>query len=218
MVFAESDIHLNPGTLLLDRKGYKGTYVLVGDILNILPHGFSPWQTPEGRQTIESIDKNTPDDVWYVIGNHEGRLSWIKKLFSPYPKWQGRIVRRLDMEIDGRVYHFEHGHKFTEWWVLRHIADDWVEFVTTLPIIREWWYKFCIYQGWIPSKAKNPLRTYSVLLGIYWGMVVQRAMREGRSWVVGHSHTRMSWSSPHFGVEVFDLGAGIPNVISHSHL
>jgi len=207
--YALSDSHLDPGNKFTDYSYLNGQLIIVGDLLNILPLGIKQWQAPEGSYTIQSIVSGLPENHCILLGNHEGRLSWLQELFEGYDV---KIARKLDITIDSKRWHFEHGHKFTEWKFLSYFADDWVEWATTTPIVRSWWYKFCVKQGWIPSKYMhdwkgNPVSGYQKLVGGYWAMVLAYAYEHNCNMVVGHSHTKCYIDVKKHDIEVIDLGA-----------
>ena len=225
MILETSDAHLNPGNRcpehLIDMADKadmaKSPVVWNGDMLNILPLGMRAWRSVEGRFTIvDLVAKGMPEKgIYFIMGNHEGRLSWVKELFGPYP--DVIICRNLDLTHNGRKWHFDHGHKFTDWWLWRHIADDWCEWITTNPLMRKWWYDFCVKQGWIPSKymhdwTGNPVSKFQQLVGYYWGRVLQEALSKNRNYCVGHSHIDTRIDTP-FGISVVDGGVGKVNII-----
>jgi len=217
-----SDIHINPGELIKDicpnlldmfaqAKAIKrnfGKRVLVllnGDILNILPLGMKSWRVPKGRKTIESIVLEAPrEDFFWLFGNHCGRITWLRELVKPYP-WV-KIARNLDFEIGDKAYHAEHSHRWTEWFFLRWFADDFTEWITTNPLTRKYWYEFCKRQGWLPgSYPPNP--RVDEIVGYHWGNMLRLSVRQGRIWVIGHTHRRVDLLPPDIKGGVIDLGA-----------
>ena len=216
-----SDFHLNPGDIFpkpffaegseLYDKRPPDLVILLGDMRNFLPLGIKAWDTPEGHLTIQSLHSALGDyETVDLMGNHEGRFSWLRE------SNEGShfvSMRELTIKAKPLPYHFEHGHKLTEWWLLRHIADDFVDWITTLPIFRAWWYKFCVKQGWIPSKYMhdwegNLVPKYPDIVGLYWANVFREAQRRKVNMVVGHSHCQCHLSTPHPEVpDVIDLGA-----------
>jgi UDP-2,3-diacylglucosamine pyrophosphatase LpxH len=207
-----SDWHLNPGDKMAHWTKQDYPMVtdigLVGDIINVLPLGMKTWRTTEGRTTIESIVRLTEvAPVHFIFGNHEGRLSWLKSLFKDNPEVQ--ISRNLEIEINGEKWWIEHGHKFTEWWLLRHVADDVVEWLTTTPLTRKLWYRFCVKMGWLPgqylSTKLDRQEKYEEITIAYWAFLMSAARKRRMGYIVGHSHTRATLEPPY--ANVIDLGA-----------
>ena len=199
-VYAISDLHLNPGDRFPDYSGLGGMLVVVGDLLNILPWGMNRWRIKEGYETCKSVADGLPEAHCVLMGNHEGRFSWLRELLAE--SFGVSIARQLDIV----PYHFEHGHKFTEWRILRHIADDAVEWLTSNSFTRKLWYDFCIRQGWMPSCYANPGTKYEKMVGAYWALVLAQAHKEHWNYVIGHSHTSCNIGPTEFGVQVIDLG------------
>lgn len=204
-----SDWHLNPGERMphWTKQDYPEVtdIVLNGDLLNILPLGIRQWQTSEGRTTVESIARLTEvARVHFIFGNHEGRLSWVKSLFRDYPKVE--FHRNLPIEFNDEKWWVEHGHRFSEWWLLRHIADDIVEWLTTNPLTRRLWYSLCVWRGWLPSKYLNPdVEKYKDTVIDCWALAMRAARKKRVCYIVGHTHTRATLSPPY--AWVVDLGA-----------
>jgi UDP-2,3-diacylglucosamine pyrophosphatase LpxH len=215
-----SDWHLHPGEKMPNwtKKDFPTVtdIVLVGDMIDVLPLGLNQWRTTEGRTTIESIARLTEvAPVHYIFGNHEGRLSWLKLLFEDYPEVQ--ISRDLQIEINSEKWWIEHGHKYTEWRLLRYIADDIVEWLTTNPITRRLWYNFCVRMHWLPGRYHNTNPTpqeeneeirqerYEEIVIVYWALLMRAARRRHMGYIVGHSHTRATIEPPY--AKVLDLGA-----------
>ena len=212
-VAVTSDFHLNPGDIFPKPEFVRipDLVILNGDMRNFLPLGIKAWDTPEGHLTIQSLHSALDDlEVIDIFGNHEGRFNWLKEsnVGSHFIS-----EREHTIKIKPLPYHFEHGHKFTEWWLLSHIADDVVEWLTTQPIIRQHWYNFCVKMGWLPSKyihdwGGNPIPKYPHIVGLYWANVFREAQRRKVNMVVGHSHCQCHLSTPHPEVpDVIDLGA-----------
>lgn len=199
-----SDLHMNPGDKVPDNLADKfcgansNIHILLGDIINVLPLGMGVWRTEDGVATIKDIIGKLMPDYW-VFGNHEGRMAWLRELLKPYVGI--KVIRSLDI---GR-YHFEHGHKLTEWWLLRHIADDLVELATNNALTRKWWYDFCKKRGWMPgSFPHNP----KDLRGFYWAMAFRASVKSEKIYVVGHSHVRVDIMPKEILGGVVDIGAG----------
>lgn len=207
-----SDWHLNPGDIMppLTKKDFPNVtnIGLVGDIINVLPLGINSWKTTEGKTTIESIARLTElAPVYYVFGNHEGRLSWLKLLLKDYPEVQ--ILRSIEVNVNGEKWRIEHGHRFSEWCLLRYVADDIVEWFTTNPLTLKLWYRFCVKMGWLPGQYLNSRairrEKYERKIIAYWAFIMNAARSKEEGYIVGHSHTRATINPP-FG-KVIDLGA-----------
>ena len=142
-VACTSDWHLRPGDIFpkpffAESEYYDGhppdLVILNGDMRDFLPLGTKAWDTPEGHLTIQSLHSALEDyETVDLMGNHEGRFSWLKESNEG-----SHFISKREHTIKAKPlpYRFEHGHKLTEWWILRHIADDWTEWITTLPIFR----------------------------------------------------------------------------------
>ena len=209
-LWGTSDLHLNPGDVFPNYTGLD--YLIVnGDLLNILPLGMNQWRTDAGKRTCQSIAAGLPKKHCLIYGNHCGRLSWMKELLEePFGL---NVQRQLDfIDDDDKIWHFEHGHRFTQWWILRHGADDVVEWLTSNSATRQWWFKFCVKKGWIPSKYMhdwegNPVSKWRKLVGHYWAMILTQAFNTGKNYVVGHSHVRPAQTIFDIeGIKVIDLG------------
>ena len=201
--YATSDQHLKPGDTFPDYSNLDGRLTVVGDILDILPLGMQEWRTTAGRKTCESVARGLPKDHMVLMGNHEGRLSWLRELLDPLDVVTDRT---LDITTgDGKKFRFEHGHKYTEWSLLRYVADDVVEWATSNKLTRKLWYRFCAEQGWMPSKYANPGKKYEAIVGGYWAMVLRQAHKDNISRIIGHSHIGCDISTQ-FGIRVIDLG------------
>ncbi len=198
MIYCTSDWHLNPGVVFPENLISLKKLYLVGDMFNIIPLGMGQWRTYEGRRTVDSIVNHIPADSTFIAGNHEGRLSWLKELLSAYPHIR---VMRSDVSQN---YKFIHGHQYTDWKVWAIGADDITEWLTTNALTRKLWYKFCVSQGWLPSKYANPGREYEPIVGAYWAMILRQAHKEHLSFVVGHSHQRCDIETP--WIKIIDLG------------
>jgi len=212
IVAVTSDWHLKPGMTVsrVPLAPKPDLVVLNGDMRDVLPLGMDAWRTMEGQITIRSLAYALRNyKVVDILGNHEGRFSWLLELdkgthFSP--QRNHTIYAQI-----GLPYRFEHGYKFTEWRWLGYIADDVVELLTTHPWIRQWWYDFSIEMGWLPSKFCNPNPTpkYHHIVGLYWWHVFKHALKYKRNYVVGHSHCKAFLNTPHEMIpNVIDVGAG----------
>lgn len=196
MSWAISDIHLSPGMRwTLDMRD-KGPLVIDGDTFNLLPYGLKEWETPEGMATVQSVVDLTQDAVW-ISGNHDP-LNWLRPLLVRAGVGPSRVVRSLD--VDG--HHFEHGHRFAgDWAILRYIAPSVVEWLTTNPLTRKWWYQFCVDRGWIASDFPHSSERYDRFVSVTWGFASLDADRNHRTNVIGHTHCRASWDN------LIDLGS-----------
>ena len=219
-VACTSDWHLRPGDIFpkpffAESEYYDGhppdLVILNGDMRDFLPLGTKAWDTPEGHLTIQSLHSALEDyETVDLMGNHEGRFSWLKESNEG-----SHFISKREHTIKAKPlpYRFEHGHKLTEWWILRHIADDWTEWITTLPIFRAWWYKFCVQRGWLPSKYMhdwkgNPVPKYPSIVGLYWANAFRKAQQNKVNLVIGHSHCRAHLDTPHPRVpDIIDCGA-----------
>ena len=214
-----SDFHLNPGDIFpkpeFDRE--PDLVILNGDMRDFLPLGIKAWDTPEGHLTIQSLHSALGDyETVDLMGNHEGRFSW---LCESNEGSHFVSMRELTIKAKPLPYHFEHGHKLTEWWLLRHIADDWVEWITTHPIIRQRWYNFCVKRGWLPghymhSLDGNPVPKYPHIVGLYWWRVFKKAQEKGMNYVVGHSHCQCHLATLHPEIpDVIDTGSKVWTIL-----
>lgn len=208
-MIASSDWHIRPGQsreLELKRfLAHDALKIINGDLLNILPYGLTQWRTEEGKATLDELKgliNNSPNVTVWLKGNHEGRLSWMKQLLGDCPHLI--IDRSYDTGAQGRHWHFEHGHKFTDWWLLRHVADDIVEIATTNRVVRPFWYALCKRLDWMPgSYPPNP--HVHELIGLYWANVLRAAIKAKCTYVVGHSHQACHLETG-FGYDVIDCG------------
>lgn len=222
MLATYSEGHYNPGDIMppdtfTPYVGAGDILILNGDMCNILPLGMKAWRTLAGRKTIDSIKTSVPKGCqgWYVYGNHEGRLSWLKELMAASSVINDppiQIVRSIDIPYKGEIWHFEHGHKFCYGWRwLRHVADDIVEWLTSNPLTLKLWYNFSVKRGWLPSKYMhdwegNPVsKKYRKLVGHYWAEVLAEAHEQNMNYVVGHSHRRVTITTDF--VKVIDDGS-----------
>lgn len=187
MILVTSDWHLNPGELFpkdfFSPMGEEDVVIFNGDMLNILPLGMKQWRTEAGNQTVQSLYDALPMGRigFFMMGNHEGRLQWMRELFQ-------RAGILCERAVDIGAWHFEHGHKLTEWRWLGKIADDITEaMVAMAPGL---WYKFCSRMKWIPSKYANPGLEYQDIVVAYWAMAMVHAKKLNKQMVIGHSHTR----------------------------
>ena len=182
-----ADVHLNPGDEFSLPIPEVYAFVFNGDILNVLPKGISDWRTYEGWQTVQSLRAAVRfvPEVYFVIGNHEGRLSWAKELLRD----TNFIVVR---ELDFAGIHFEHGHRFPRWFLLHDFADDITEWMNSNWLLRRFWYWFSKKMGWMPGSIKSvkPEKYHSVI-GFYWAYALHEAYKHGwKTLVIGHTHTR----------------------------
>ena len=203
-----SDVHLNPGDEFNLPIPPVDAFVFVGDIFNVLPGGMCWWRTLEGWQTIGSLRNAVRyiPEVYFVVGNHEGRFSWAKELLKDT---DFVVVRELNLA----GIHFEHGHKFTEWFVLRYIADDIVEWLTSNWLLRRSWYWFSRKMGWMPGNIKDAKpKKYHSVVGLAWAAALHTAYK--RNWktlVLGHTHTKADISTDF--VHLIDCGCRQVQVI-----
>jgi len=223
--YVTSDLHIEPdgfGLQFLEsfcEEASNARAILNGDGLNILPHGLGAWKTTQGYNTIRhfeaTVEKYLPlHGLDYVLGNHEGRKSWVEELIQGHPLI--RLHRYLDLQFPGRsgislvdTYHFEHGHRFTEWRVLSWFADDIVEWATTNALTRRWWYEFSRRMGWMPGshpRKKEPNEWHGIYLGLVYWDAIRREATYNVTDVVGHSHI-FAYVPTEFGVRVIDCGA-----------
>jgi hypothetical protein len=197
---AISDLHLYPGaTWTKDLRGVD-KLVIVGDCFNLIPLGISS-NAEEWWETAASLYARVPEDTTWILGNHEGRLEWLRKVLWMVPP--ERIVRTLDLTIEGKPYHFEHGHMFSEWRWLSMIAPAITEYLTTNALTRKWWYGFCSERGWLASGLPQSSERYELLVSMIWGWASLDADRHKRCNVIGHSH-----HGPMRTDNLIDCGAG----------
>jgi len=132
-----------------------------------------------------------------VAGNHDPKR-WLDRLLAPYGK---QSYRKL--ELNG--WTFEHGHRFAgDWMFLKHIAPSVVESLTTLPLIKGWWYAFCKRMGWMAYGIQEPNQKYQDFVGLVWA----NALRQRKNLIIGHTHTPVHIETPWF--KLIDLGANTP--------
>lgn len=187
---AISDIHLDPGQRYTGNL--HGVKVINGDTFNILPYGMREWRTVEGMETAQSLVDTVDDDAVFILGNHEGRLSWLRELVPNHA-----CVRSLDIG----PYHFEHGHRFSEWRWLSYMADDLVEWLVTNPLTRGIWWRFCLSKGWMATGLPESDHRYSQMVSAVWGWAAYEGQKRGKVMVIGHTHCPARWDN------LIDLGA-----------
>lgn len=217
-----SDEHLNPGDTFRCAF-FHHVLISDGDLLNIIPLGMKAWREPAGRFTIESIMASVGKRPFIVIvGNHEGRESWVKELFQDYPNVF--VCKEYEFIVNDLLYRVKHGHQFApDWNIISKYADDVVLFCTGWsPLLMKGWYWFCRKMGWIPSKFvatekslvrkivtwKNP-KDYVELVPIVWSQALREAHSTGRPTrvVIGHTHSPIEIGPSEFGCSVLDLGS-----------
>lgn len=174
---AISDIHLDPGQTY--PGDLHGVHILNGDTFNILPYGMREWKTLKGMLTVQSLTDAIDPETVFIVGNHEGRLSWLQELVPDH-----RVVRSLDFP----PYHFEHGHRFSEWRWLSYVADDLVEYLTTNPLTRKLWWKFCLSKGWMATGLPHSSDKHNRLVELVWSWASYEATKAGMVYVIGHTH------------------------------
>lgn len=205
-ISAGGDYHFRPGEECPDMfyEDYRGLLVFQ-EVFEIIPLGIDAWRTDSGRYTVSSFARNLPPHgCFMVLSNHDGRRKWLQEIVRDY---NIVVCEDLDIVTVDRIYHFEHGHKLTEWKVLSWGADDVVQFMTGWnKYLRNWWYSFCRWKGWIPSYTADNKAKYSAVLGLYWANCLREVhKRKNTTYVVGHSHCRRRISRA-LGCEVINLG------------
>lgn len=144
-----ADWHTQPGDIFsVNMREYGNIWIDLGDLVPVVPGGLSRWETPAGLKTIDSIAHACNKGI-FCVGNHEGRKEWMEWLFRRYPWIQ--IVNELRITRGGQTHIFKHGHQYTDWRVWALGADDITAFVTSVPWLRDKWYEFCRWKGWMPG-------------------------------------------------------------------
>ena len=197
MFYESSDWHSNPDGLIPEAKDFiklakaVGARVIAcGDLFNLLPMGRESFKGSMAvRELIEALDGYPMD---YVSGNHDP-YPWVRELFGEVPNIH--IIRALDLEMNGRLYHFTHGHQYAiDWAILRHIAPGFIEFM--VEHFPRAWYAFSKWMGWVPGQIKPRIeesyresQRYNDATGIIWRNAIREAQRKNYCVVLGHTHT-----------------------------
>lgn len=102
------------------------------------------------------------------------------------------MVRNVNFEDR---WYFRHGHGWSvDWWLLRHFAPRFVEFMTEhFPTP---WCWFSRKMGWIPSERKGAAcvvgprerQKYDDMAGIVWRNAIRHAQPNNLAVIVGHTH------------------------------
>lgn len=197
IIFESSDWHCEPDGLIDEAKEFirrgkaaKAMIVGCGDLLNLLPLGREKFKGARVvKELVQSLDGYP---FYYVSGNHDP-YKWVAELFRDFPNVT--VVKRLERELEGRVYLFSHGHQWAiDWAFLRHFAPRFVEFmVDWFPKL---WYRFCRRMGWMASEAKPKAATghrerqkYDDFTGLIWRNGIRLAQHHGCCVILGHTHT-----------------------------
>lgn len=160
--FISSDWHLAPQedfyrgisdfvyhSLNLTSWGNKTIVILNGDILDLIVWGWKDYKT--AARKIDQLFTGIP--VIYIVGNHEGRIDWVKKLFAPYKK-HIKVRSSLNLKINGKRWHIEHGEHYSVDWGKIGFLYSIVAF-TGLKIWPKGWLRFSKFVGWVPTKYLN---------------------------------------------------------------
>ncbi len=73
-------------------------FVANGDVFDLLIYGVEAYR----RGTYLALVRNlfaSLAEVYFIVGNHEGRLAWVKPLFGDMP--HVHVVKRLDVVVGG---------------------------------------------------------------------------------------------------------------------
>lgn len=173
-----ADLHLNPSDDAVKLYGsYDDVLCLVGDTFNILPFDLDRWNTPEGRETINSVGRMSPD-VIVLEGNHDP-IKTLKRLPLPDNLTVLEKIETKRLEI-------RHGHEFTYWKFLQ-VAAPWF---CSLVADKKLWFKFCEKMGWTATHKKM-LSGFSKEVALYWAACMNHCEKTKKSMIVGHAHNEM---------------------------
>lgn len=207
-----ADLHVEPGEKPSWGARKLPNLFVLGDTFDFLPYGMNAWRTPAGLYTIDATLATFPDETTVFVGNHEGRAGWLEEVV----KGRFPVVRELLIDVNGTPWLLKHGHQYSEWWLLRHIADDIVEWATTNVVTKNAWYALCQRMGWMASGDPQPEK-YNSFVAAMWGFALREANTRGVHVAFGHTHTNCSVDTDHFGFvnvgprEFVDLAVGIPS-------
>lgn len=174
------------------------SWIDCGDLLNIVPMGMGKWRTAKGRATVASI-ASASKSITLIWKNHGGRLSWMRELFKDYP--HVKVVDSHTFFSDNHKYIFKHGSEYTDWRIWSIGADEVTAFMTKFPVIRNLWYKFCKWRGWLPSALQTsnvtlrdgeliPNPNYQKIVGVMRSLALDEAKAQDMPTNIyfGHSH------------------------------
>ena len=157
-----------------------------GDMLDLVIWNWQPyWGSPATCNFMASVDGL---ECYFVIGNHEGKAKWVRRLFHACPNIH--VVQNLDINVNGVKWHIEHGdRKAIDWGPLgglyRGVAYAFLSFAPHL------WFR--MMKRWRPGAMKPPPGTesekYTKLTGIIWRRAMADALRRKANVIIGHTHT-----------------------------
>lgn len=171
--------------------------VIAGDWFDFLIHGWRAYvDSPLVRQ-LRPIMARVPTVV--LVGNHEGKLWWLERVLSGC---NVRIRQHLDVTVNGRAHHIEHGDRFAMDWSWLRPAYQWVA-EAAMEICPGQWERFC--RRWSPKAAmgKGETQKYTQLTGLCWSNAIQYGMKHETNVIHGHTHTT---ADIQVGYQVLDCG------------
>ena len=160
--------------------------VYAGDGLDLIIWGWERYfGSPATCDFMKSVDGL---ECYYVVGNHEGKAKWVRRLFHAYPNIH--VVQSLNVNVNGIKWHIEHGDRLSlDWGPLGGLYRGMA--YAMLSVAPRLWFR--MMKRWRPGKMKPPLGTesekYTRLTGIIWRRAMTDAIRRKANIIIGHTHS-----------------------------
>jgi UDP-2,3-diacylglucosamine pyrophosphatase LpxH len=195
------DEYLNTAAICLIFKAEreKKIVVLNGDTLDLVFYGKEKY---EGSGIVTQLRNLSYDvDLYFVVGNHTGMMSWAKELFK---NSNVKVVKSLDVTVNNTKWHIEHGDRFSIDWG----PFGWLYLLVVQAFLRiapKFWLK--LMRPWLPREVKKlkggDSQQYTRLTGIIWSREMDWAAKHNTNFVGNHTHKTFNAD---FGRQLLDAG------------